>query len=125
MGQVERILPVSCAGEQFRRAEEAWFWTCGAMVARRDGCRRGDAAIKRNCDPDDILLCVERLLQTGLLAATHARVLGKWGQLGCRPSPYATETESALLWREAMNVLEAALVRKGILRNPSAKDYFP
>jgi hypothetical protein len=112
-------------GEQFTCAEEAWFWTCGALIARRDGYRRHHATVRRNCEPDDIVLCIERLLQTGSLTDAHARVLGQWGQLGWRPSAVGRERAAALLWREAMEILDAALVRKGILARGLSSDYFP
>ncbi len=115
MNRVGTVLPDTGIGERFVCAEEAWFWTCGAMVARRDGHRRGHAAIRRNCDPDDVIICVERLLHTGRLAESHAQVLGKWGLLGWRPSMWGMDCGSAALWREAMEIIGAALTQKGIL----------
>lgn len=85
------------------------------MVARRSGHRRDGTAIKRNCDPDDILLCAERLLHAGRLAPVHSRVMGKWGLLGFRPSMRGAEREAGLVWSEAMAALDAALIQKNIV----------
>ncbi len=44
------------AAEPFRSAEEAWFWTMAALIARRDGARitAGKGEI-RPCEPDDVI----------------------------------------------------------------------
>ena len=43
--------------EPFHTAEEAWFWTMAALMARREGARytanRGRLA--RPCEPDDVV----------------------------------------------------------------------
>ena len=49
--------------EPFRSAEEAWFWTMAALMARREGARytanRGRLA--RPCEPDDVVKCLDAL----------------------------------------------------------------
>ena len=49
--------------EPFRSAEEAWFWTMAALIARRDGARyvAGLARAVRPCEPDDAVKCLDRL----------------------------------------------------------------
>jgi hypothetical protein len=43
--------------EPFRSADEAWFWTMAALVARREGARFGTrmGKVLRPCEPDDVL----------------------------------------------------------------------
>ena len=103
--------------EPFASADDAWFWTCHALLARQQGVR-GDAggSIKRPCDPDDVILCVERLLCTGQIASDHAKVLGAWGKQGVRPCRHYGGTQDQALWAEAMVTLGAALRKKGIVR---------
>ncbi len=108
------------AGEPFGNVEDAWFWTCGALRSRQQGTRHGGAGVKRPCDPDDVLLCVERLLQMGRMSMHHARVLGRWGKQGVRPTvPYGGGEDQAP-WTEAMMMLDVALKKKGIV-NSSTK----
>jgi hypothetical protein len=102
-------------GERFTCPEEAWFWTCGVVSARRHGHQRHGALVRRNCDPDDVLLCVERLLRIGRLTEIHARVLGTWGLLGSRPSQRGREAKAARLWSEAMAIVAPALIEKDIV----------
>ena len=47
----------------FATAEEAWFWTMAALIARRDGARivANRGAVSRNCEPDDVVKCLDRL----------------------------------------------------------------
>ena len=102
--------------EPFGSAEDAWFWTCQALLARQQGVRRdGGASVKRPCDPDDIILCVERLLCTGQIASHHARVLGAWGKQGVRPCQHYGGAQDQGVWSEAMATLGAALRKKGIV----------
>ena len=101
--------------EPFSSAEDAWFWTCGALLARQQGVRGGESVVRRPCDPDDVILCVERLLRSGRIAPHQARVLGWWGKQGVRPSRQYGGAQDQLPWSEAMMMLEAALKKKGIV----------
>jgi hypothetical protein len=106
------------AGEPFRSAEEAWFWTMSALIARRDGARitagKGDKV--RPCEPDDVIKCLDRLYRHRRIDLIHARIMRIWGERGTAPDPrHLSERADAAQWREAMNRLEWPLRVKGIV----------
>jgi hypothetical protein len=102
----------------FRSAEEAWFWTMAALVARREGARyaahRG--LYPRPCEPDDVVKCLDQLYRRRLVDLVHARILRIWGERGMAPDPARpSERCDWRLWREAMERLEWPLRVKGIV----------
>ena len=106
------------AAEPFRSAEEAWFWTMAALIARRDGARivAGKGEKQRPCEPDDVIKCLDRLYRHRRIDLIHARILRIWGERGTAPDPrYPAERADAAQWREAMNRLEWPLRVKGIV----------
>lgn len=112
---IPRPPPMRVQAEPFPNAEQAWFWTVGALAARRDGAG-GGSRIERPCDPDDVLRCLDQLYRTRRIELLHARVLRFWGERRCAPNPtYARERCDWRLWREAMDRLEGKLRVKGIV----------
>jgi hypothetical protein len=104
------------AAEPFASAEQAWFWTMGALLARRDGSGKNGAGIQRPCDPDDVVKCLDQLYRQRRIDLAHARILRLWGERGMPPNPaWASEKGDARLWREAMDRLECKLRMKGIV----------
>lgn len=102
---------MSHAVQPFATAEEAWFWTMGALRARREGKRAYKAAVVRPCDPDDVIRSVDRLWRSGELDPAHLRVLRSYGERGTPPAhPDALE-----LWNVAMAAIGAPLRQKGIV----------
>jgi hypothetical protein len=104
--------------EPFASAEDAWFWTMAALVARRDGARiaAGKGATPRPCEPDDVIKCLDRLYRQRRIELAHARVMRLWGERGTAPSPrHLQERGDHRLWREAMSRLEWPLRVKGIV----------
>ncbi|HEY0418211.1 MAG TPA: hypothetical protein VGC80_01695 [Acetobacteraceae bacterium] len=102
--------------EPFRDAEQAWFWTMGALAARRDGARRASAGVPRPCDPDDVVKCLDGLYRRRRVDLVHARILRIWGERQAAPNPaYAAERSDAAIWREALDRLEWPLRVKGIV----------
>ena len=80
--------------EPFRTSEEAWFWTMSALTARREGGHysSGKALVKRPCDPDDVVRCLDVLYRSTRIDLVHARILRAWGERGMAPDPaYAGE----------------------------------
>jgi hypothetical protein len=111
MGEIGR-------GEPFRTPEEAWFWTMSALTARREGARysASKGLVKRPCDPDDVVLCLDVLYRNRRIDLVHARILRAWGERGVAPDPtYAGERSDYRFWREAMDRLEWPLRVKGIV----------
>ena len=106
-------------GEPFASAEDAWFWTCSALHARHQGSRGEARGVRRPCDPDDLILCVERLLRTGQIATEHAQVLGRWGRRGVCPGRGCGEARDRTSWSQAMVTLGAVLRKKGIVDHAS------
>ena len=104
--------------EPFHSAEQAWFWTVGALAARRDGTGRGSGArVERPCDPDDVIKCLDQLYRTRRIELLHARILRIWGERQTAPNPANPRDRSDWrLWREAMDRLDWKLRMKGIVR---------
>jgi len=104
------------AGTPFRSAEEAWFWTAAALVARHEGARRAGPGTPRPCEPDDVARCLDVLYRRRRIDLSHARILRIWGERGFAPDPgYAAERAEAQLWREALDRLDYVLRVKGIV----------
>jgi hypothetical protein len=113
--------PFPCSqGEPFLNAEQAWFWTMGALAARREGTGGGGARIARPCDPDDVVKCLDQLYRRRRIDLVHARILRIWGERQTAPNPaHAGEACDARLWREAMERLDWPLRAKGIILSGS------
>ncbi|MCU0887717.1 MAG: hypothetical protein MUF65_02290 [Rubritepida sp.] len=112
------VLASLAKAEPFRSAEEAWFWTMAALLARREGARvaAGRGAAVRPCEPDDVVKCLDRLYRQRRVELAHARVLRIWGERGVPPCPrHPSERGDSLLWREALSRLEFPLREKGIV----------
>jgi cytosine/adenosine deaminase-related metal-dependent hydrolase len=120
------------ATTRFASAQDAWFWTVGALRARREGARRGGGPrIPRPCDPDDVIRAVDRLWRDGRLNQTHLRVMRLCGERGLPPEPARpAERLAARLWEEAMGALAVPLRAKGIVGdgndawNSISRNYF-
>ena len=109
----------AAAGEPFRSAEEAWFWTMAALAARRDGARFSAnlGRLSRPCEPDDVVKCLDGLYSRRRIGLDHARVLRVWGDRQISPNPSCVgESRDWCLWREALGRLEWPLRVKGIVR---------
>ncbi len=125
MHAVARVLPAEAATnpgprgartEPFRSAEQAWFWTMAALVARREGSNSDGPRIERPCDPDDVVKCLDQLYRRRRIDLVHARILRIWGERGMVPNPaYPLERADSRLWREALDRLEWPLRVKGIV----------
>lgn len=105
----------------FATAEEAWFWTMAALVARWDGARivAGRGLVTRPCEPDDVVRCLDRLYRQRRVDVAHARILRLWGERGIAPDPRAPrEAGDHRLWKEALDRLEWPLRGKGIVGTP-------
>lgn len=106
------------AAEPFRSAEDAWFWTMAALIARRDGARyvANQGCIRRPCDPDDVVKALDTLYRRRRIDLVHARIMRIWGERQMAPNPaYASERCDWKLWREALDRLEWPLRVKGIV----------
>ncbi len=104
--------------EPFRSAEEAWFWTMAALVARREGARyaANKGLTARPCEPDDVIKCLDTLYRRRRIDLVHARILRIWGERQTAPNAsYAGERCDWRLWREALDRLEWPLRVKGIV----------
>jgi hypothetical protein len=89
-----------------------------ALVARREGARysANQGTIRRPCEPDDVVKCLDQLYRQRRVDLVHARILRIWGERGMAPNPaYASERCDWRLWREALSRLEWPLRVKGIV----------
>lgn len=112
------VLASLAKAEPFASAEEAWFWTMAALIARRDGARLSAArgAVIRPCEPDDVVKCLDRLYRQRRIELQHARIMRLWGERGTAPNPRVPSERGDLrLWREAMERLDFPLRQKGIV----------
>jgi hypothetical protein len=104
--------------EPFHSAEEAWFWTMAALIARREGARytANQGRVARPCEPDDVVKCLDALYRRRRIDLVHARILRIWGERRLSPNPaQAGERCDWRLWREALDRLEWPLRVKGIV----------
>ena len=104
--------------EPFRSADEAWFWTMSALIARQEGARivAGAGSVQRPCEPDDVVKALDRLYRQRRIDLQHARIMRLWGERGCAPDPRnPAERGDSRLWREAMSRLDWPLRQKGIV----------
>jgi hypothetical protein len=104
--------------EPFRDAEEAWFWTMAALMARREGARytANQGRVMRPCEPDDVVKCLDGLYRRRRIDLVHARILRMWGERQSSPNPaFSSERCDWRLWREALERLEWPLRVKGIV----------
>ena len=104
--------------EPFRTVDEAWFWTMSALIARREGTRYSGpkGVVKRPCEPDDVVRCLDQLYRARRIDLVHARILRAWGERGVAPDArYASERADHRFWKEAMDRLEWPLRVKGIV----------
>ena len=102
----------------FRDADEAWFWTMAALMARRDGARysANQGRTQRPCEPDDVLKCLDKLYRHRRSDLVNARILSLWGERQVAPNPaHGNERCDWRLWREALDRLEWSLRVKGIV----------
>lgn len=102
----------------FQNAEQAWFWTMAALVARRERSPRGcdGSGPARPALPEDVLRCLDRLYRQRRIDLLHARILRIWGERGIAPNPARpSERCDAKIWREALDRLEWPLRVKGIV----------
>lgn len=117
--------PCDAGAIPFNSAEEAWFWFIAAQEARNDGARfsSGLGLIARPCEPLDILKAVDRLYRCRRLLRDHLLVLRHYGRRRMPPDHRRVkEARACELWKEALQRLEDALERKGIVRR--AKNFF-
>ncbi len=107
--------------EPFRTAEDAWFWTISALMARRDGARFSAnlGKVARPCEPDDVVKCLDSLYRRRRVDLAHARILRIWGERQATPNPaFPLERSDWRLWQESMRALEWPLRVKGIVTGP-------
>jgi hypothetical protein len=71
--------------------------------------------VKRPCEPDDVIACVDALYRTRRISLDHARVLGRWGERQRQPDRFEASAEECAAWREALDLLAGRLRAKGIL----------
>lgn len=96
--------------QPFRSAEQAWFWTMGALLRRRDGGGVGGDG-RKICTPDDIVTALDELFRDKRISPAQVEILRHYGE---RHTPPVQRTEHGALWRDAMVKLQRALEARGI-----------
>ncbi len=103
----------------FLSAEEAWIWGMQGLLARQDGARpvAGMALYPRPCEPDDLVLVLQRLHRRGRVSSGHIRVMIDFGRQLTPPDERCREEElAARLWEEALDQMLKPLKAKGIVQ---------
>lgn len=114
----------------FRNAEEAWFWFIAAQEARNDGARfsAGIGRTPRPCEPIDMLRVLDRLYRQRRLLREHLLVLRHYGRRRLAPDARRIkECRAHKLWGEALERMQPALERKGIVQRtctPANESWF-
>ena len=85
--QQRRQIP---AAQPFRTPEAAWFWTMGVLVARRDGVGASFGTQRQVCEPDDVVMTLDRLYRQRRVDLAHARILRVYGERGTPPASVHT-----------------------------------
>jgi hypothetical protein len=102
----------------FATPAEAWFWGMQCFAARAEGARfrAGQSDLARPCEPDDLLIPLERLARAGRLRGAHIRTLFAFGRRLVPPDPRRREeARAAALWDEALDRLATPWRAKGIV----------
>ncbi len=89
-----------------------------ALIARREGARytANKGSVRRPCDPDDVVKCLDTLYRQGRIDLCHVRVLRIWGERQMSPSSMiVAEAQDRRLWIEALERLAWLLRIKGIV----------
>jgi hypothetical protein len=89
-----------------------------ALIARREGARytAGKGLVRRPCDPDDVVKCLDGLYRQRRIDLAHARILRIWGERQIAPSrEVAVEQHDHWLWMQALERLGWPLRVKGII----------
>lgn len=105
--------------ELFTDAAEVWFWYRSVRKARDAGWTTPRTIVvgsPRPCEIGDIERVLIHVTLRKELTDAHLAVLRRYGDDGREPVPdHAVEGADAVLWREAMTVLEPYWRGKGIL----------
>jgi hypothetical protein len=109
------MIPAPPLAPPFATTEDAWFWTMGALLARREGGRRDGPKQPRPCEPDDVVRCLDGLYRHRRIDLRHARVLRMWGERQTSPGRDRGPSDDCRLWREAIDRLGPLLRQKGIV----------
>jgi len=102
----------------FDSVQEAWFWFIQAQQARNEGARfsAGCGIVSRPCEPVDILNILGRLHRQRMITRDHLLVLRHYGRRQMAPDRYrAKEMRAYHIWYEALERMQPALERKGIV----------
>lgn len=105
----------------FNSAQEAWFWFIDAQAALQDGAqiRAGSTLNPRPCEASDILALLNRLYRNRQLKWGHIKILHHYGVRKMPPDPHRPkESRAAIIWEDALAILEDKLIAKGIVMPP-------
>ncbi len=111
----------------FTSAQEAWFWFMDAHKAKLEGAKvmAGQSAHHRPCETVDILTILDRLYRKRRLVRDHLLVLRHYGQRKMPPDLTRTKERKAhSLWHQALNILEEAMIEKGIVEDNRTANFW-
>ncbi|MCL2369286.1 MAG: hypothetical protein FWC83_01265 [Alphaproteobacteria bacterium] len=99
--------------QKFNDAEGLWFWFISSKRIQT-GLRRTDNPSGRVCELIDIETLITKLHLSGRLSREQLDVLVEFGMRRRTPHQHIyAENRAALLWRDAMNIIQIAVSTKG------------
>ena len=120
-----RISAMPDTPQPFRSAEDAWLWAMAALKAEREHLPF-DGGVKRPCEPNDVVQCLNSLYRRRRISREHARILRIWGERGEAPPEHRRRrcySAEHHLWTQAMAVLERPLRARGIVAGENIKEW--
>ncbi len=100
--------------EKFHSAEQMWFWFLYSRQIRNGFATGKPVPGKRICEPLDIETLITRLYLSGTLDNDHLNVMKEFGDRRRPPHQHIwSENHAAAIWRDAMQILESAAVKRG------------
>ena len=101
---------------KFRDAEQLWFWFISGTQFRstlRHAGRMRETSF-RPCESLDIETLITRLFLSGRISREQLEILKQYGERRRAPSQHIwSENRAAMLWTEAMRILQLAFGAKG------------
>ncbi len=101
-------------GNKFHSGEQLWFWFLYSKSARAGRGFGAAPESRRVCELLDVETLITKLYLSGKLSGEQLEVMKKFGDKRRTPHQHIwSENHAAGLWRDAMQTIEAAAVKKG------------
>lgn len=100
--------------EKFQHSEQMWFWFLHSKQIKNGFSRNNFSSGRRACEMLDIETLITRLYLSGRITDNQLSVMKEFGDKRRSPHQHIwAENKKAALWRDAMQTIETAAVKKG------------